>query len=115
LVYADARDQAVRDAFKPVLNGLVAKYDPNKPTVILLPGGMGSQLDRSNFAYTGDPISFADFSVVWIGLGVVLSQDALKLEIDSQPPGRCQLHYSARRPATVSVCRGLSRDNAVFR
>lgn len=80
--YADARLQAVRDAATSVLDTLLASYDPDRPTVILLPGGMGSQLDRSNAAYTGDPIPLTDFAVLWIGLGVLLDHTALNLEID---------------------------------
>jgi hypothetical protein len=81
--YADARNQATRDAFKSVLNGLVAHYDPARPTVILLPGGMGSQLDRSNARYAGNPIDFKDFSTLWVSAGVLLRQAALGLAMDT--------------------------------
>ena len=82
--YTDARNQAAFDAAKSTLDDLLARYDPGQPTVILLPGGMGSQLDRSNQPYAGNPLSFSDFGVIWIGDGIIFNQDALKLEIDAQ-------------------------------
>jgi len=81
--YADARNQATRDAFKSVLDGLVAQYKPAWPTVILLPGGMGSQLDRSNAPYASNPIDFRDFKTLWVSAGVLLEQAALGLEMDT--------------------------------
>ncbi len=58
--------------------------DRNRPTVVLLPGGMGSRLRRAwpahNPASTANPTSF---STIWLDCGVIWAQDALKLTIDT--------------------------------
>lgn len=55
-----------------------------RPTVVLLPGGMGSRLRRAwpahDPASTGNP---ASFSTIWLDCGVIWAQDALKLTIDT--------------------------------
>jgi hypothetical protein len=59
------------------LNG----FDSSKPTVILLPGGMGSQLDRTQNPYPDSPNGM-DITI-WVDLiGMIFEQDALKLEIE---------------------------------
>lgn len=50
------------------------RYNPSHPTVILLPGGMGSQLDRTRRRYPASPNPVTN--TVWIDLFA-----ALKLEV----------------------------------
>lgn len=61
------------------LETLVSGFQPNRKTVILLPGGMGSQLQRTREAFPTWPNVPQD--VVWLSVGI-LTGDGLKLEID---------------------------------
>ena len=57
------------------LNG----FDSNRPTVILLPGGMGSELDLNNVSYPTSPNGMSE--TIWMDLEIFFG-DALKLEIE---------------------------------
>jgi pimeloyl-ACP methyl ester carboxylesterase len=56
------------------LNG----FDSNCPTVILLPGGMGSELDRTMYPYPTSPNGMSE--TIWMDYEIIFG-DALKLEI----------------------------------
>jgi len=58
------------------------RYDPNKETVIMLPGGLASQLERSREKYKPNKKpNFEKYENVWIDLGIIFKKDARKLEI----------------------------------
>src|SRR5258708_17585395 len=112
--YADARIQAARDAAKSTLDDLLARYQPGQPTVILLPGGMGSQLDRSDRAYAGAPISFADFRVIWIDGGILFERDALKLAIDDQEQDQNHFVVAADGPLRFPLLAAYAGSERFF-
>ena len=61
------------------------RYDPNKETVIMLPGGLASQLERSKDKYKPNKKSnFENYDNVWIDLGIIFKKDANKLEITEE-------------------------------
>ena len=54
------------------------------PTVVLLPGGMGSQLDYSHRRYRNDSdLPFERYDPIWMDPGILFQRDALKLSIQS--------------------------------
>ena len=82
--YDEGRNLAVADAYKSVRGKLLATYKPGAPLVVLLPGGMGSQLDRSPTAFAGDPIAFDNYTVPWLSLDLLFRASGLTLGIDAQ-------------------------------
>lgn len=82
--YDIGRTNAIRRAYAGHIKSFVERYIRGRKTVVLLPGGMGSQLDFSPRPYDGVPMSFADYETSWMDIGVVFDRDALKLEIDDQ-------------------------------
>jgi hypothetical protein len=81
--YKKARLQEIRSAYDKYIDGFVSKYKKEWETVILLPGGMGSQPDRSTKRYKGTlPM---EYDPIWIDGGIVpvFSRNALKLEIEA--------------------------------
>ena len=80
--YHEARTLEIRDAHATRIKEFVRAYRPARPTVVMLPGGLGSQLDRSDTRYRDDvPIPSFKYDPVWIDLGLLFNEDALKLEI----------------------------------
>ncbi len=80
--YHEARTLEIRDAHATRVKEFIRTYRPGRPTVVMLPGGLGSQLDRSDTRYRDDiPIPFFKYDPVWIDLGLLFNDDALKLEI----------------------------------
>jgi pimeloyl-ACP methyl ester carboxylesterase len=78
--YDKYRKELLEGYYDYQLEGLMSGYDPAKPTVILLPGGMGSQLERTEHKYPASPNVIND--VVWMDLGVLPpKRDARRLEI----------------------------------
>ena len=62
---------AVETYFYHQLEALLVRYNPQRPTVILLPGGMGSQLERTARPYPDQPNDIND--VIWLDPGVHLA------------------------------------------
>lgn len=84
--YDAARRAAIRNSYRAAIKELVARYRPGRPTVVMLPGGMGSQLDRSPEPWTGSSEDVACYDPIWLDSGIFFESDGTKLEID--PDGR---------------------------
>lgn len=78
--YEQYRISLIKGYYDNQLETLLSDFDPRRRTVILLPGGMGSQLMRSEDAFPASPNVISD--VVWIDLGIAFG-DALTLEVDA--------------------------------
>jgi len=79
--YEGARTIETQDAYGRRVEDFAREYRPGKPSIVLLPGGMGSQLDRSDEPYESDAsLPFHAYDPCWMDLGV-LTGDALDLEI----------------------------------
>ncbi|MGH7807068.1 MAG: esterase/lipase family protein, partial [Thermodesulfobacteriota bacterium] len=85
--YESARDEEILKSNIRHASEFVKKYDPNKKTVILLPGGLGSQLDRTTVPYKSN-ISNYEYGTVWVDEGIIFQKDALELEMDSKKRDR---------------------------
>lgn len=80
--YDSTRRRIIHDVHQARIVEFAKRYRCGFPTIVLLPGGMGSQLDRSPNAYTGDgSVSGAGFENVWLDLGVFFGRDAELIEI----------------------------------
>ena len=80
--YAKYRIKLIEAFYRFQLKEFLKTFRPDQPTIILLPGGMGSQLDRTCDPFPKEPNTFDER--VWADLGILVSTgDALKLEIDS--------------------------------
>lgn len=77
--YEKYRKDLIQGYYDHQLETLMMGFDPARPTVILLPGGMGSQLERSENKYPASPNVIND--VIWMDAGILPPRrDALKLE-----------------------------------
>ena len=82
--YQNARKLEIRDAHARIIEDFARTYRKNRPTIILIPGGMGSQIDRSSKAFRGNAsLPFKKYDPIWIDLGIVFDREALQLEIQS--------------------------------
>jgi len=80
--YRQYRASLIKTYYDYQLETLMSEFNPERRTVILLPGGMGSQLERTEGAYPASPNLIDD--IIWVDLGILFPKyDALKLEIDS--------------------------------
>ena len=80
MTYEQARLAAIREAYLSQIKLLAARYKPGARTLVLLPGGMGSELLRSPKKFSGTSMPLIDYQEVWIDLGIMLG-DGPKLEI----------------------------------
>ena len=65
-----------------IAEGFASRFNPKNETIIMLPGGMGSQLNRSSNRFKADgKFKFKYKEVVWVDLGLFLKKDAKKLVI----------------------------------
>jgi len=70
------------------IHDFVASYDRSKPSMVILPGGLGSRLHRTPLPLTQDPDPEADeLKAAWVGLDTLLG-GALKLTMESHSSGR---------------------------
>lgn len=80
--YAKYRLELIKAFYRFQLKEFLKTFRPDQPTIILLPGGMGSQLDRTCKPFPQDPNTIEE--TVWMDRHILLSTgDALTLEIDS--------------------------------
>jgi len=78
--YENYRTRLIDLYYDNQLETLVSRFQPNRKTVILLPGGMASQLQRTREAFPTWPNVPQD--VIWLNVGLLTLRDGLKLEID---------------------------------
>jgi hypothetical protein len=78
--YEQYRRALIEQYYVHQLQSFVNGYVPGKPNVLLLPGGMGSQLMRTPYPYPKAPNVPND--VVWLDLST-FTGDARKLEIEA--------------------------------
>jgi pimeloyl-ACP methyl ester carboxylesterase len=78
--YENWRQREIVNIVKSNIGRFIQNYDHDKPTIVLLPGGMGSQLDRSQRHYRHDPMPPSRFHTVWADTGIVFG-DAYDLKI----------------------------------
>ena len=102
LSYDRARALVLRGVYSRLVDELVRGYRPGEKTVILLPGGMGSQLDRSIKKYRdGSSLPFVEFDPIWIDLGLIFDRDGLELGISKL--NEDFRRRSTGRPAPLSI------------
>lgn len=82
--YHQVRAVTVRNAYAATIRKFFEGYDPQRPIVVLLPGGMGSQLDRSSKPFDQMPRGFEDYTPVWMDDGILFNADGLTLEMDRE-------------------------------
>ena len=82
MTYNKVRNRAIRDALGRRIEHFARGYRPGSPTVVLIPGGMGSQLDRSQRRYREDmKAPLEHYDPVWMDYGILFDNDALELEM----------------------------------
>ncbi len=81
--YALTRYETIRKVFRTQIRTALENFAPHRKTVLLLPGGMGSQLIRSQQPYDELPPGSNIFDTVWMDIGILLAGDGLRLEIDT--------------------------------
>jgi hypothetical protein len=81
--YHSARKKEIRDAHDRHIEEFARGYKRNRPTILFLPGGMGSQIDRSDKPYAGAASLPFAYDPIWIDPGIVFDKEALQLQIKS--------------------------------
>jgi pimeloyl-ACP methyl ester carboxylesterase len=82
MTYEQYRFAEITAFYEGQLDQFLNGFDVRRPTVLLLPGGMGSQLERTAYPYPRNPNAIND--TIWVDLGIIFNQDALKLEIETR-------------------------------
>ena len=80
MTYDEYRRTLIDQYYDYQLESFINGFAPGKPNVILLPGGMGSQLERTSQPFPTSPNVIND--VVWLDFGIAAG-DAVTLEIDN--------------------------------
>lgn len=80
--YSDWRTRAIRSVANRNIRDFLGDYRIGRPTVLLIPGGMGSQLDRSIEAYAEGRMPPSDYDPVWIDFGILFDGEARTLRIE---------------------------------
>lgn len=86
MTYEEWRVAAIREVYADTIHNFVNKdYRKGQPTVMLLPGGMGSELRRSDMRYEGqsEVPKRDEHHTIWMDWQISLG-DAERLEIDDQ-------------------------------
>lgn len=80
MTYDEYRRILIDQYYDYQLESFINGFAPGKPNVVLLPGGMGSQLERTSQPFPASPNVIND--VVWLDFGIAAG-DAFTLEIDN--------------------------------
>ena len=85
--YEMARDRQIKAAYDGRIEAFARDYRRGRPTVLLLPGGMGSCLKQTPAAYepgTPLPAPLHDCETIWMDEGLIFFKyDALKLALQT--------------------------------
>ncbi len=81
MTYESARRKEIRQAHVRQIVEFARTYKKSKPTVLLIPGGMGSQIDRSKKPYKGAASLPFNYDPIWMDPGIIFEKEALQLEI----------------------------------
>ena len=79
--YQSARRKEIGQAHMRQVEEFARTYKKNRPTVVLVPGGMGSQIDRSKMPYKGAASLPFRYDPIWMDPGIIFNEEALQLEI----------------------------------
>jgi pimeloyl-ACP methyl ester carboxylesterase len=79
--YENARKKEIGRTHECLIDEFARTYKLNRPTVLLIPGGMGSQIDRSKKPYQGAASLPFRYDPIWMDKGIVFDREALQLEI----------------------------------
>jgi hypothetical protein len=82
MTYANFRISQILAIHTVWLNRFMEDFDPEIPTIVVLPGEMGSALEGSRSTF--DDPEFEKYETKWVDLGISLG-DATDLEIQNQP------------------------------
>ncbi|HEX2751115.1 MAG TPA: hypothetical protein VHM91_24110 [Verrucomicrobiales bacterium] len=75
--YQTARKLEIHDAHQRLIEPFANTYRCGLPTIVLLPGGMGSHLDRSTRPFkNAASIPFEAYDPVWMDLEIIFGRDA---------------------------------------
>ena len=81
--YEIARNHEIHDAHQRVIDIFAKSYRSGQPTIVLLPGGMGSHLDRSTRPFVNDQsIPFPMYDPVWMDVEMIFGRDLELLRIE---------------------------------
>jgi Lecithin:cholesterol acyltransferase len=81
--YEIARIHEIHDAHQRVIDIFAKTYRCGQPTIVLLPGGMGSHLDRSTRPFVNDhSIPFPMYNPVWMDLEMIFGRDLELLRME---------------------------------
>ena len=102
------------------------RYNPNQKTVILLPGGLGSQLEKTTKKYSDNNQGpFDKYETVWIDIDIIftIKREVFNLEIQKNGRDRGNFIIVPNGPVrffakpydgTESFFRGQNYNYAVF-
>src|SRR5262245_1058724 len=80
--YEQARAAVIEAAYDGQITEFLRTYNPNWSTVIILPSGMGSQLDRSPRPFQPpEDLPLGQFDPVWMDFGLLFGNEAAQLAI----------------------------------
>ena len=99
MTYEQYRTALIRQYYDYQLQSFINGYVPGEPNVLLLPGGMGSQLARTPNPYPASPNVPND--ILWLNFGT-LAGGAPKLEIDAKGQDRNLHVVAAHGPVSFS-------------
>ena len=82
--YEIARNHEIHDAHQRVIDLFARTYRCGQPTIVLLPGGMGSHLDRSTRPFVNDQsIPFPMYDPVWMDVEMIFGRDLELLRMEA--------------------------------
>jgi len=100
MTYCQYREAMVAAYYSGQLTGLISRFDPTKETVFLLPGGMGSGLNRTDQKYPAPSPNVFDYQV-WVGPQTIFGGNAPYLQIDQNLADGQQYVVGAEGPISI--------------
>ena len=80
--YDNARKLEIQNTHARRIEKFARTYKTNRPTIVMIPGGMGSQIDRSVGPYRGSAsLPIKRYNPIWMDMGIVFNNEVLDLEI----------------------------------